>query len=76
MDLVQDITTLNKVCGVATGCLLLSWILDILCQNVSDNGGVYHNAWREVCRCCSSDNSEDVEDAEVDADQPDQDTRL
>ena len=50
LKLVQDVTTLNIVCGVATGCLLVSWILDILCQNVSDNGGVYHAAWRDVAK--------------------------
>ena len=45
---VQNIVMLNIVCSLAVGCLLLSWILDILCQNVSDYGGVFHSLWREI----------------------------
>ena len=44
----QNIVMLNIVCSLAVGCLLLSWILDILCQNVSDYGGVFHSLWREI----------------------------
>ena len=44
LALVQNITILNTVGCVASGCLLVSWILDILCQIASDNGGVYHAA--------------------------------
>ena len=50
LALVQNIITLNIVCGVAMGCLLVSWILDILCQNESDNGGDYHSAWKEILK--------------------------
>ena len=41
--LVQNITIFNTICGLAIGCFLLSWILDIICQIVSDEGGVFHN---------------------------------
>ena len=52
--LVQNISMLNAVCGTAICCLLVSWMLDILCQNVSKNIGVYHGAWRDLCCCCTS----------------------
>ena len=45
LSLVQNITILNIVCGLAIGCLILSWILDILCQFLADEGGVYHNVF-------------------------------
>lgn len=52
--LVQNISMLNAVCGTSMGCLLVSWMLDILCQNVSKKNGVYHGAWRDLCCCCTS----------------------
>ena len=45
---VKDITTLHIVCGVDIACFLVSWILDIVCQKLSDYGGVYHSARRDV----------------------------
>ena len=48
LALVKDITTLHIVCAVDIACFLISWILDIVCQKLSDYGGVYHSARRDV----------------------------
>ena len=53
LALVQNITILNTVCGVTLSCFGFSWILDIVCQCVTDRGGVYHAA----C-CCTSETSD------------------
>ena len=45
--LVQHLPLLNTVCGTAIGCLVISCMLDVLYQNISDDGGVYHAPWRE-----------------------------
>ena len=46
LELVKNITVMNGVCATAVGCLLVSWILDLLCQMKTSNGGVYHAGWR------------------------------
>ena len=42
-----DNVILNICSSLGLGFLLISWILDIICQNISDYGGVYHSSWRE-----------------------------
>ena len=48
LAMVKDIRVLNTVCSLSIGCLVMSWILDIVCQIIKEDGGVYHVAWREI----------------------------
>ena len=55
LAIVQKISILNAVCGLTTGCLISSWLLDILCQFISVNSCVYHAGLSKeaVCSPCS-----------------------